>query len=100
MYTANLSYMFKCNYVYNIRTYVHACYIRTFSTVINIVICYALQTVGCDNVLESGMEADACGICNGNNNLATFVSDSASAIVNFGKLQITVLYIHSYVYVS
>ena len=39
------------------------------------------------------MEADACGTCNGNNSLATLVSDSASAIVNFGILQITV-YIH------
>ena len=45
MYTANLSYMFKCNYVYNIRTYVHACYIRTFSTVINIVMHYRLLAV-------------------------------------------------------
>ena len=49
--------------------------------------CYTLQTVGCDNVLESGMETDACGICNGNNNLAMFVSDSSSEVVNPGTLQ-------------
>ena len=30
------------------------------------------------------MEADACGICNGNNSLATFVSDSSSEVINFG----------------
>ena len=48
--------------------------------------CYTLQTVGCDNVLESGMETDACGICNGNNSLATFVSDSSSEVINFGTL--------------
>ena len=32
------------------------------------------------------METDACGICNGNNSLATFVSDSSSEIINFGTL--------------
>ena len=46
-----------------------------------VMFCYTLQTVGCDNVLESGMETDACGICNGNNSLATFVSDSSSRFV-------------------
>ena len=45
---------------------------------------YIIQTVGCDKVLESGMETDACGICNGNNSLATLVSNSSSEIVDFG----------------
>ena len=34
------------------------------------------------------METDACGVCNGNNNLATFVSDSSSEVINFGTLKL------------
>lgn len=30
------------------------------------------------------MQTDACGICNGNNNTATFVSNSLSQVVNSG----------------
>ena len=56
-------------------------------TQLSIIFCYALKIVGCDNVLESGMETDACGTCNGNNSLATLVTDSSSAVVNFGILQ-------------
>ena len=52
----------------------------------SVAFCYTLQTVGCDNVLESGMEADACGICNGNNSIATLVSNSSSEVINYGKL--------------
>ena len=39
------------------------------------------------------METDACGICNGKNNTATFVSNSSTGIVNFGMyIKITSVY--------
>ena len=38
------------------------------------------------------MEADACGNCNGNNSLATLVSDSSSAAVNPGIHILQILY--------
>ena len=37
------------------------------------------------------METDACGICNGNNNLATLVSNSSSEVVDFGMYVCTIM---------
>ena len=40
------------------------------------------------------METDACGICNGKNSTATFVSNSSTGIVNFGMyIKITSVFI-------
>ena len=44
------------------------------------------------------METDACGICNGNNALATFVSDSSSQVVSFGTLKFMCICVCVHVY--
>lgn len=56
--------------------------------------------VGCDNVLESGMKADACGVCNGSNYTAHLVVKSATKLVNFGNKTICTyrMYVRNCVY--
>ena len=50
-----------------------------------------LQSVGCDNVLESGAHRDSCGMCNGDDSGATRVNDTLTGTGGFGYHTITVI---------
>ena len=47
--------------------------------------------MGCDNVLESGAQADTCGVCNGDNSSATIVSDTLTGSGGLGYHMVTVI---------
>ena len=50
-----------------------------------------LQSVGCDNVLESGAQIDSCGVCNGDDSGATRVNDTLTGTGGFGYHTVTVI---------
>ena len=40
--------------------------------------------MGCDDVLESGAQPDSCGVCNGDDSGATFITDTLTGSGGFG----------------
>ena len=47
--------------------------------------------MGCDNVLESGAQADTCGVCNGDDSGATKVMDTLTGSGGFGYHMVAVI---------
>ena len=47
--------------------------------------------MGCDNVLESGAQTDACGVCNGDGSGTTKISDTLTGSGGFGYHTVTVI---------
>ena len=50
-----------------------------------------LQSVGCDNVLESEAQKDSCGVCNGDDSSATRINDTLTGSGGFGYHTVTVI---------
>ena len=47
--------------------------------------------MGCDNVLESGAQADTCGVCNGDDSGAVKETDTLTGSGGFGYHTVTVI---------